>query len=235
MRRKRATRALVVGVASLIVGITFNTGSAETISNPLQEPIELIGSVTESVIEALTARQAYINEHPEYAYELIDELVSPHIDFDSVSRVVLGKYGKGLAAEEIARFEDALRSTLLRAYVSVIGDPRGLRIEHVSSKISPNTDRCSIRYKFYREAGDDSMLVDYRVRLKKGDWMLYDMAIDGVSFLSTYRGSVADALRRSGIESLVERLKAQNRTYQATSPQTLNRKISRTSLFNPRI
>lgn len=234
MRIRRTLRVFVVGVASLVAGMTVGEISAQTVGNPSDEPVELIETVTETVIEALTARQAYIDEHPQHVFELLDELVSPHVDFERVSRLVLGKHGKELKAEEVVPFEEALRSTLLRAYVSVIGDPAGLRVEYLDSKMNAQADRCSIRYKFSREYGRD-MIVDYRVHLKQEDWMLYDLAIDGVSFLLTYRASVAGDLQRSGIHSVVERLDARNRVYRTTSPQTLNDAISSFALLNLRI
>ena len=49
--------------------------------------------------------------------------------------------------------------------------------------------------------------VDYQLSLKDDHWRVYDVRIDGVSFVSTYRTEFSRVIQRSSYESLVEMLR----------------------------
>jgi phospholipid transport system substrate-binding protein len=53
--------------------------------------------------------------------------------------------------------------------------------------------------------------IDYRMHNVEGEWMVVDVAVDGVSLVSTYRGSFASEIRKSGLDALIARLVERNK------------------------
>jgi phospholipid transport system substrate-binding protein len=54
------------------------------------------------------------------------------------------------------------------------------------------------------------------MRIKDDSWKVYDLSIDGVSLVTSYRGTFDQEVRKGGIEGLLKYLKDKN-TKKATS------------------
>lgn len=51
--------------------------------------------------------------------------------------------------------------------------------------------------------------IDYKVILKDGKWWVYDVVIEGVSFISTYRGQYNDVIVGESYAALIQKMKKQ--------------------------
>jgi phospholipid transport system substrate-binding protein len=54
------------------------------------------------------------------------------------------------------------------------------------------------------------------MRIKDNEWKVYDLSIDGVSLVTSYRGTFAQEIRKGGMEGLLKLLKDKNSTIEAT-------------------
>jgi len=52
--------------------------------------------------------------------------------------------------------------------------------------------------------------IDYRMEKEDSGWMVYDVVIDGVSLVTTYRGSFNDQIQKGGIDALIKTLRDRN-------------------------
>ena len=55
-------------------------------------------------------------------------------------------------------------------------------------------------------AGSGEIPVNYRLRVRSGRWLVYDVTVEGVSIISNYRGSFNSIVRKNGISGLLEQL-----------------------------
>ena len=70
-------------------------------SEPL--PLVLVKQTTEKMISALDRERTQIDARPQRLYELVDEIVLPHFDFERMSKLVLGKYWRKASGEQRVR------------------------------------------------------------------------------------------------------------------------------------
>src|SRR5437667_7714493 len=54
------------------------------------------------------------------------------------------------------------------------------------------------------------ILLDYKMHLRDSRWQVYDVLIDGVSFVSTYRSQFDRVIQAESYGALVERLRKRN-------------------------
>ena len=52
----------------------------------------------------------------------------------------------------------------------------------------------------------------YRMRIKNNAWKVYDIKIDGISLVTSYRGTFTQEVRKSGIDGLLKYLRDKNNT-----------------------
>jgi phospholipid transport system substrate-binding protein len=58
--------------------------------------------------------------------------------------------------------------------------------------------------------GSNNVPIHYRLHQKDGDWKVYDVAVDNVSLIATYRGSFADEIQKTGLDRLINGLSQRN-------------------------
>jgi len=137
--------------------------------------------------------------------QVLDE-IGPLFDFKLMSRLALNKKTwKSLSKEQRKEFSDVFISRIQKSYLNkldifadvevTMGDSvrvKKKRIE-ITALIKTKADTKKLIYKFYLT--------------KKGEWLIYDISVVGVSFLQSYRAQYASFLKEHTFEELLDRLK----------------------------
>jgi len=135
--------------------------------------------------------------------EQLVEIVTPMFDFQLMAKLSLGrKYWPGLSEEKKGEFTDLFIKRLRASYLEKISlytdekvffktpvqDKRKVRIP---TEIISNNNRISMIYKMYKS---------------KKDWKIYDVEIEGISIISTYRSQFDQVLSKGTMDELLQRL-----------------------------
>ena len=131
-------------------------------------------------------------------------------DFDEMARRTLSRHWAGRTRSEQAEFVPLFVDLLERSYVGRIEAYAGEKITYVSESIDGGY--ALVRSKIVAPRGRTDTTVDYRLHRRDGRWKVYDVLIDGVSFVSTYRGQFNRVITASSYSALVDSLK--NRRFQ---------------------
>ena len=136
-------------------------------------------------------------------YDQLVEIVKPLFDFHLMAKLSLGrKYWPGLSEEKKDEFTDLFIKRLQASYLEKLSlytdekvffktpvqDKRKIRIP---TEIISNNNRISMIYKMFKS---------------KNDWKIYDIEIEGVSIISTYRSQFEQILSKGSIDELMKRL-----------------------------
>ena len=76
-------------------------------------------------------------------------------------------------------------------------------------KIKDGEDKVVVKSEVLQPGGP-SIPVSYRMRIKDDSWKVYDLSIDGVSLVTSYRGTFTQEIRKSGIDGLLKYLRDKN-------------------------
>nr|MBS0021860.1 ABC transporter substrate-binding protein [Gammaproteobacteria bacterium] len=174
------------------------------------DPRALIEGTTAALLAAFKREQTAIRNDPTHAYAIVDELLSPHIDYDRVARLILGKYWRQTSPEQRQRFINEFRELQVRTYATAVLDYADVDVRYLPTRQPENADRAMVRTQIPRRNGIP-VSVDYRLHRADGRWQVYDVLVEGVSLLTNYRASVGAQIAQIGIEGVIERIGAQNR------------------------
>ena len=197
---------VVISSVVLIVALVMSTPSivmAETAG-------EVVESTVTMVIERLKSEREQLNTYPERIYGLINELVIPHFDFRNMSRLVLGNAWKNATDEQRSAFLEQFKTLLVRTYATVLREYTDNKIIYHPEESKPNSKLVVVKTEVQDAINNSSIPIDYRMYDSDGSWMVVDVAVDGVSLVSTYRGSFASEIRKSGLDSLITKLVKRN-------------------------
>ena len=209
----------------LLVIILF--GMQANIAVASQEDAQtLIIEQSNQLVTALKEQGAAIKADDQIAYKLVEDIVLPHVDFNRVARLVLGKHWRSANAEQRQRFTDEFRVFLIRIYVTAMIEFSDQIVSHAESvKYLPfrnsNPDYVSVRMHI-NLPDRQPLQVNYSLYQGGTDntWKIYDLAVEGVSLATTYRSSFASQIRRGGIDALINKLAERNAAAsQASKPE----------------
>ena len=82
------------------------------------------------------------------------------------------------------------------------------------TKVAATDTAVTVR-NYYRSPGQTPIPVDYRMHQTASGWKVYDIVVDGVSLVMTYRPTFNEEIQRSGIDGLIKRLSERNRSNRA--------------------
>ncbi len=125
-------------------------------------------------------------------------------DIVEAARRALGPHWPKRSAVERDEFTGLFQGLLERGYLSRIGEYGGERVQYVGERV--DGDYATVRAQIVTSKGTQ-VPVEARV-LRKGDrWLMYDVLIENVSLVASYRSQFDRVIRTSSYEELVRRLK----------------------------
>ncbi len=127
-------------------------------------------------------------------------------DFREISQRSLARHWPARSAAERDEFIRLFADLLERSYVGKIETySGGERIQYVGE--SANGEQVTVRTRIVTRTGTE-IPVDYRMHRVGERWMVYDVALEGVSLVANYRAQFNKIIQTSSFKELVEKLKA---------------------------
>jgi len=134
----------------------------------------------------------------------IRRIATDLFDFDEVARRALSRHWAGRTRAEQTELTSLFTDLLERSYVGKIETYSGEKIVYTGEVVDGNY--ATVRSRIITRRRTDTAL-DYRMHEIDGRWKVYDVLIDGVSFVSTYRSEFNRVIQSSSYEELIERLR----------------------------
>ena len=128
-------------------------------------------------------------------------------DFDEISRRALSRHWATRSADEQTEFVTLFSDLLERSYMNRLEAYAGEKITFTGEALDGNF--ATVRSRVISQRRTETML-DYRMHVRDGHWQVYDVLIDGVSFVSTYRSQFDRVIQAESYGALVERLRKKN-------------------------
>jgi phospholipid transport system substrate-binding protein len=193
--------ALCLAIAPLFAAMAAPPTSAS-------RPDEVVQHTLRTLQEAFAQRQSTTMPGIPQVAVLVDQIVSPNLDTPLIGRLILGSHWR--EANEGQRFQisDA-HQRLLVMLISMLANASQDSNQRIAF-LPVSRDDSQGRYATVRmavHASDNStMMIDCRMRFNGGQWKLYDLAADGVSFIGPMRASFDAAATRKGMDEAISML-----------------------------
>lgn len=178
------------------------------VANPAQGPVEVLQSMTNSLIEIAREDPDVVNDIPRLR-EIADDVVLTRVDFEGLSRWVLGKYWRTATPQQRAAFIAEFREMLLGTYLRSVSTYEDNSVRFLPLRNSRHENRVIVHAEVDQHNGP-TVHVSFRMRQVGDQWLIYDVAVEGISLVATHRTSFSREIRSSGMDSLIARLRVQN-------------------------
>lgn len=192
--------------------LLFSAGVSSVFAADSGGPTGLLKGIADQMIADLQRHKITLKSNRKYVYSLAYRLVVPHVDVDEMSRRVLPpQTWQKASATQRSAFEHEFVELLVHTYASALASYTDQTVEFYPIRGGYEGKRTvEVNSQITSESGAPPVGVRYRLIHEAGGWKLYDMSVEGVSVIESFRSQFADALSQGDIVALTKRLSAHN-------------------------
>ena len=183
--------------------LAFGAGAQEL------RPDELVRKVTADVLESIKIDEQLQGGDRKKALALAEQKILPHIDFREAAQLAMGRSWYTATPAQQKQVIDEFRALLVRIYSSSIDVYRSQTLKVLPVRMAPGATEVTVRNQ-YLSPGRQPIPVAYAMKKTPEGWKIYDISVEGVSLVLTYRAEFESITRASGVEGLIKRLREKN-------------------------
>ena len=199
-----------ISLSAVLIGLQLFFSSL-LVAADITAPDVMLKQTSDEVIAILKEKREQLKDDPDLVYELVHEYILPHLDEVTIAKLALGKNWREATREQKLEFIDEFRNLLIRTYGKSLSEFSDQQINYFPVKMKQGEEKVVVKSEVLQPGGP-SIPVAYRMRIKDDAWKVYDLSIDGVSLVTSYRGTFDQEVRKGGIEGLLKYLKSRNST-----------------------
>ena len=207
MKTKLLSLALAAAFVAAAPTVTFAQAQAAA-ATKAGTPSKMVLDNSTRILSTLESRRAEFTKNRGALRQFIATEFNSMFDRDYAARLVLGAHGRGASDADVKLFADALADGLMSRYGSSLLDLNTkLKVRVKSETPLPNGRGVRVSSEFLRQGGAP-VPVDYLMRNTGQGWRVFDVMVEGVSFVQTFRTQFDGPLNRKSIPQVAADLKA---------------------------
>jgi len=163
---------------------------------------------TSQLLEVLKTEGERIKTDQAFLDAQIEKFVVPYVDFDTMTKLAVGKSWRQADEPQKVALVTEFTSLLLNTYTNALTEYSGESIAFESYRPESREDRAVVRSSFKQSSGS-TIPVLYKLRDKDG-WLIYDIEVDQISLVTSYRTAFSSEIEKGGIEGLLKTMRDKN-------------------------
>ena len=208
MNNMKNNISLILLSTCLLFG--FTVSAADAASQSIESPTEMLQRTSDEVMDVLTRERDLLEAEPDRLFDIIEKYIIPNLDDVTMAKLALGKNWRAANNDQKIDFVDQFRELLVLTYGKSLREFKDQKINFFPVEVTPDTIKVTVKSEVIQE-GAPVIPVSYKMRVKDNAWKVYDISIDGISLVTSYRGTFAQEIRKGGMEGLLTMLRDRNK------------------------
>ncbi len=204
---------IFIAFSMLILSVTVAVWSPAILAEPtagdIESPVALLERTTAQVIKILRDDHDLLQQEPARVHKIIDDYILPNLDDITMAKLAMGKNWRKATRQQKLAFVKEFRSLLIRTYSKSLVEFKDQEIKYFPVIVAAGSNKTTVKAEVVQPGGP-SIPMAYRMRIKNNAWKVYDIKIDGISLVTSYRGTFTQEIRKSGIDGLLIYLRDKN-------------------------
>lgn len=170
------------------------------------DPAELIRDTAGQIFSRIDEQREAIRNDPAIAEQIVRDYLLPKMDIVYSARLILGRESRRASPEQLEAFAEAMNSQLISRYSAGLlefKDSEQVEVLDFKGEINPRATKVKTRFRL--ESGGYA-LVDYVLRMTDEGWKVFDVVVEGISYIVSFQGQIKPEVRANGLDAVIERL-----------------------------
>ncbi len=196
-------RVLIAVLLSGILSLASAVQAATEVA-----PGKLVENLFNEMNEKLQANQEEVEADSSRLLALGNEVLGPYVAFDKMAKKVLGKHWKKITKDQQERYTKAFKERVSLAMVSQYDPSKHYDLKVTGERRNKKGNLVLVKSSVKEVSGASSYLIDYKLyqNKKTQKWQVYDVIVEGISVLQSFKSASAEEIKKNGIEKLIEQL-----------------------------
>ncbi len=191
---------LALAIAAFVPGVVSQEVS----------PDALVKNITQEVLTIIKHDKDIQAGQAKKVVELVQTRILPHFNFTRMTQSAMARNWRIATPEQQQALTREFKTLLVRTYSTALSNYRDQAIEYRPLRATANDTDVTVKSEV-RQAGAQSVTIDYEMEKTAAGWKVYDVKVGGVSLITTYRETFASEVRERGVDGLIKALAAKNR------------------------
>lgn len=193
----------------IVVSVVLLTFAIVSGASLAQEPYEQVEQAIAELAAGLDGRKEELANDSEALYELINEILLPRFNQTYAAQLVLGKNWRDADEAQRERFIDGFYNSLLRKYAEGALEFDQERVSLLPFRGDLSKKRTIVKTIVILDDGT-KVTVNYGFANRDDAWKMFDVTIEGISYIRNYRAELDAEIRTSSLDAVIERLEREN-------------------------
>jgi phospholipid transport system substrate-binding protein len=199
-----ALHANLVCAQDAALATTIPAATATT-STTQQSPSDIIQWAAQRTMNEMQSNRDAYRKDPSKVGPLVDKYLLPHFDTEYATRLVLGQFWRTASHEQRKRFMDAFYHSLMKTYGSALVELTPGRLKVFPTAVAPSAEHATVRTEV-TGYNADRIAMNFSMHKTPEGWKAYDVSVDGISYIKSYREDFGAQIQQLGLDSLIARL-----------------------------
>ena len=186
-------KSIVILLALLLAATTLAAAGEKS-------PHEVVERLHETLLQAMTEAEQLGYDG---RYDLISPIVEESFDFNTIARVVTGRYWNDIEDDQRDKFKNVFKQLSTATYANNFSDFSGERFETITTE--ERRGGFVVKTALVKSDGE-KISFNYLLRGNANEWFIVNVIAQGVSDLSLKRADYTAVIKSEGFDSLVNRL-----------------------------
>jgi phospholipid transport system substrate-binding protein len=192
------------------VAVLFALGAFSAFAADMA-PDELVKNTANEVLSILKKDKEIQAGDTQKVMALVEAKVLPHFDFTHMTRLAVGRGWSKASDAQKEQLITEFRTLLVRTYSTALTQYKNQTIEYKPSQVAADEKEVTVK-SVINQPGGQPISIDYRMAKTGDGWKAFDIAVEGVSLVTNYRGSFNSIVEQSGIDGLIKSLAEKNKS-----------------------
>ena len=202
---RRLREGKVFFISGLLSLLFVSTQFIRTAAYAQQNPTAIIQSGTERALQILRESRSGQKPSLRQRKDEILVIVNEYFSFEEMAKKALGRPWKEQTDEKRQEFTRLFKQLLFNTYINRLENYTGSneRVFYDFEKLDGDYAVVKTHILYH---GSDNISIEYRLRLNGAQWKVYDVVVEGISFVDNYRSQFGSILANESFDSLLRRL-----------------------------
>ena len=176
-----------------------------------ESPNDVVAEALNLLDQEIETQKEELSNDKQALYTVIDNILLPRFDRKLAAQLVLARHWRTANDDQKERFIEAFYMTLVHRYADGVLGFELEKMEILPYRGDESKNRTVVKTKALLDDGTE-VPVDYSIVKRAQGWLLYDVKIEGISYVRNFRTEFNSEINATGLDAVIERLEAEART-----------------------
>lgn len=180
-------------------------------ANANEAPEQIVRTISRDVLDIIRSN----DKDTARVRDMVDARVAPLADYNRMTMLAVGRYWRNASPEQQQLLVREFRLMLVRTYLSALTIYKNARVDVKGTRSGNDADEMDVRSEV-NLPGQKPIPLDFSFEKTNVGWKVYDISIDGISFINNHRNQFSAIIQKEGVDGLIRQLSDRNASARAS-------------------